>query len=194
MAYPQFPHATYNQWRNAVNGQFVDIDGQFGAQCWDGVCALYVQNGIGQYLYTAYNVGQGDGTAKSCWLNDTARGLNGSGHFRIITDQTSIKKGDIIVFNTYSGWYGSSGHIGFADEDYNGTNYINILSENYGQGSNPTTGKAFNIAKAYLGEAFLGVFRYDGWNQPSPPPPPQQDEKKKKFPFPIAWKYWWDLT
>ena len=193
MAYPQFPHATYDEWRNAVNGQFVDIDGQYGAQCWDGVCALYVQNDINQYLYTAYNVGQGDGTAKSCWINADARARNASGHFSAVSDKTQIKKGDAIVFNTYSGWYGSSGHIGFADEDYNGTDYIQLLSENFGTGSNPQTGKAFNIQRAYLGSAFLGAFRYDAWQQPTPPPPPPVvTQKRKSFPFPIAWNNWWN--
>lgn len=192
MAIPSVPHSTYSEFRNAVDGNGYDLDGYYGYQCWDGVDLLYQQSDVGQYLYTAQNVGQGDGTAKSCWLNETARGLNGSGHFSIIYDQTEIKKGDIIVFNTYSGWYGSAGHIGFADEDYNGTDYIRILSQNYGTGSNPTTGKPFNIAQAFLGGAFLGVFRYDMWNQPEPPIP--SETKKKHFPYPIAWKYWWKLS
>ena len=192
MAIPSVPHSSYDEFRNAVNGRGFDLDGMFGYQCWDVVDLLYQQSDVGQYLYTANNVGQGEGTAKSCWLNDTARGLNGSGHFSIITDKTKIKKGDIIVFNTYQGWYGSAGHIGFADEDYNGTEYINILSQNFGAGSNPDTGKPFNIAQALLGSAFLGVFRYDGWQQPVPPTPTQ--EKKKHFPYPVAWKYWWNLT
>lgn len=192
MAIPSVPHSTYDEFRNAVNGVGFDLDNFAGFQCWDGVDLLYQQSDVGQYLYTAHNVGQGEGTAKSCWLNDTARGLNGSGHFSIITDKTQIKKGDIIVFNTYEGWYGSAGHIGFADEDYNGTEYINILSQNFGAGSNPTTGKPFNIARALLGSAFLGVFRYDGWQEPVPPTP--TEKKKKHFPYPIAWHHWWHLT
>lgn len=192
MAIPVVPHSTYDEFRNAVNHRGYDLDGFAGFQCWDGVDLIYQQSDVGQYLYTARNVGQGEGTAKSCWLNETARGLNGSGHFSIITDKTKIKKGDIIVFNTYQGWYGSAGHIGFANEDYNGTEYIDILSQNYGAGSNPDTGKPFNIARALLGSAFLGVFRYDAWNQPTPPTPTQ--DKKKHFPYPVAWKYWWKLT
>lgn len=191
MAIPVVPHSTYDEFRNAVNGVGFDLDNFAGFQCWDGVDLLYQQSDVGQYLYTAHNVGQGEGTAKSCWLNDTARGLNGSGHFSIITEKTQIKKGDIIVFNTYEGWYGSAGHIGFADEDYNGTEYINILSQNFGAGSNPTTGKPFNIARALLGSAFLGVFRYDGW-QETPPTP--TEKKKKHFPYPVAWTHWWHLT
>lgn len=193
MAIPQVAHATYDEFRNAVNGGWYDLDGLYGAQCWDGVDLLYQQNDVGQYLYTAQNVGQGDGTAKSCWINETCRQRNGSGHFSIVNNKTQIKKGDAIVFNTYSGWYGSAGHIGFADEDYNGTEYINILSQNFGAGSNPVTGKAFNIERAYLGTAFLGAFRYDAWHQPVPPTP-TAETKKKKFPYPVALKYWWNLS
>lgn len=192
MAIPSVPHSSYDEFRNAVNGRGFDLDGFAGYQCWDGVDLLYQQSDVGQYLYTAHNIDPDlVGTAKSCWQNSSARALNGSGHFSIITDKTKIKKGDIIVFNTWTGWYGSSGHIGFADEDYNGTEYINILSQNYGTGSNPNTGKPFNIAQAFLGGAFLGVFRYDAWNQPTPPTP---TKKKKHFPYPIAWRYWWNLS
>lgn len=191
MAIPSVPHATYQEFRNAVNGHGYDVDGQYGYQCWDGVDLLYEQSDVNQYLYTAANIGQGSATAKSCWINTTCRSRNGSGHFYIVYDVTEIKRGDIIVFNTYSGWYGSAGHIGFADEDYNGTQYINILSQNFGSGSNPTTGKPFNVMRAYLGTAFLGVFRYEPWDTPTPPPPPPATTKKHKFPWPVAWENWY---
>lgn len=177
-----------------MNGHGYDLDGVYGFQCWDGVDLLYQQDDVGQLLYTASTVGQGEGTAKSCWLNATARVMNGTGHFETVNNMEEIKQGDIIVFNTYSGWYGSAGHIGFADEDYNGTNTIRILSQNFGSGSNPTTGKPFNIMNAYLGDAFLGVFRYKEWNESPQPTPTPTDWSKKKFPYPIAWKYWWNLT
>lgn len=190
MAYPQYPHATYDEFRNAVNGVWIDLDGEYGAQCWDGACLIYVQDDINQYLYTGKNFG-GQGYAKECWTNTTARNINASGHFIAISDKTAIKKGDIIVFNTYSGWYGTSGHIGYANEDYNGTDLISLLSENFGSGSNPTTGKAFNIMDAYLGSAFLGAFRLDMWNEPIPPTP--TEEKERHFPYPIAWHHWWNF-
>lgn len=187
MAIPQVAHGSYQAFRDAVNGGYYDLDGQFGAQCWDGVDLLYQQNDVGQYLYTAANIGQGLGTAKSCWINTTCRSRNGSGHFEIINNKQDIKKGDIIVFNTYQSWYGDAGHIGFADSDYNGSEYINILSQNYGAGSNPTTGKAFNIAQAYLGDAFLGAFRFKPWHT-TPPTPTTRN--KGEFPWAVAWSSW----
>lgn len=190
MAYPQYPHATFDEFKNAVDGQFVDIDGLYGAQCWDGACLIYVQNDINQYLYTGINFG-GLGYAKECWTYQQARLLNGGGHFSLVYDKEDIKKGDIIVFDTLQGWYGTAGHIGYACEDYNGTDTISLLSENFGQGSNPVTGKAFNILNAYLGGgAFLGAFRLDMWNQPTPPPP-VVTKKQRDFPWAIAWNRWW---
>lgn len=185
MAAQHVPHATYEEFRNAVNGHGYDLDGLYGYQCWDGVDLLYEQSDVGQYLSTANT-----GLVKNCWLNTSARASNGRGHFETISDVTQIKRGDIIVFNTYSGWYGRTGHIGFADEDYNGTNTIRILSQNFGTGSNPNTGKPFNIANAYLGTAFLGVFRYKPWAKPTPPPEPTETKKRRHFPWPIAWNNW----
>lgn len=186
MPYPQVPHASYDEFCNHVNLNYYDLDGQYGAQCWDGACLIYVQNDINQYLYTGITFG-GSGYAKECWTYSQARELNGSGHFSLVYNQEDIKKGDIIVFNTYSGWYGTTGHIAYANEDYNGTDYMYCLGENQGPGSNPTTGKAFSINRLYLGSAFLGAFRLDMWNQPTPPTTSQE---KKHFPWPVAWHNW----
>lgn len=181
MAVPYVAHSTYDEFKDAVNGRAFDVDGMYGAQCWDGVDLLYQQTDVGQYLSTANT-----GRVKDCWLNGTARASNGSGHFTAISGKENIKTGDIIVFNTYTGWYGTTGHIGFANEDYNGSDYISLLSQNFGTGSNPVTGKAFNIMNAYLGTAFLGIFRYDQWESPTP----TTQTKKKHFPWPVAWENW----
>lgn len=189
MAIPQVPHSTYSEFKAAVNGNAYDVDGWYGAQCWDGVDLLYQQNDVGQYLYTAYNIDHSlDGTAKSCWQNTTARARNGSGHFTLIYNKSEIKTGDILVFNTYSGWYGSTGHIAFADSDYTGANIINCLGQNQGPGSNPTTGKAFNVYQNNLA-AFLGGFRYTPWQSPVPPTP-TEEKKKRHFPWPVAFNNW----
>lgn len=186
MAKYNVAHSTYDKFRDAVNGKWYDLDGYYGAQCWDGIQLLYTQNDIGQ------NFVLGNGRAKGAWQNTWCRNINGSGHFRKIDNKRLLKKGDIIVFNTYAGWYGTTGHVGYADEDYNGTDTIRILSQNFGTGSNPTTGKAFNIMNAYLGDAFLGAFRYDKWEEPVPPTPPTPTTKRigKNVPWPVAWEHW----
>ena len=175
------PHSTYTEFKNAVNGRGFDMDGHYGYQCWDGVELLYQQPDIGQHLYTAFNFDTSlSSGVKTCWLYAPARAINGSGHFSEVTNVQDIKQGDIIVLNQYSGWYGSTGHIGFADEDYNGTDYINILGQNQGAGD-PQYGSPFNVMRSYLGAAFLGVFRYDGWA--STPPTPPIPAKRSNFPW-----------
>lgn len=184
MAVPSVAHATYDQFKTATLGHSYDLDGYPTSQpyqCWDGVDLLYQQADVGQYLYTGRPYG-GEGYAKECWTYADARQQNGSGHFSMVFNKENIKKGDIIVFNTYSGWYGEAGHIGFADEDYNGTNYINILSQNF------YNKHYMDVDQAYLGTAFLGAFRYDAWQQPVPPTP--TSKKKRHFPWPIAWENW----
>ena len=184
MAIPQVPHATYQQFRDATNGHAYDMDGYPPSQpyqCWDSVDLLYQQDDVGQYLYTAANVGgQGDGV-KTCWTNTEARNRNGSGWFSIVNDVTQVKRGDIIVLNEYSGWYASTGHIGFADEDYNGSDYIQLLSQNF-SGHHYVT-----VQRAYLGNAFLGAFRYNAWDSPVPP----ASNRKNKFPWPVALHNWY---
>lgn len=185
MAYPQFPHATYDEFRNAVNGLYIDLDGEWGAQCWDGACLIYVQNNINQFLYTAHNINpQLSSAVRTCWTNLNARERNGSGHFSIVYNKEDIKKGDIVVLDTYT-----TGHIAYADEDYSGQNTMNFLGENQGAGSSSTVGKAFNIESLDLSN-FMGAFRLDMWNQPVPPTP-TGETKKRKFPFAVAWQHWW---
>lgn len=191
MASPVVPHANYIEFRNYVNGRGFDMDGYYGYQCWDGVDLLYEQSDVGQYLYTAFNFDPSlSSGVKTCWLYAPARARNGSGHFSEVTRVEDIKQGDIIVLNQYSGWYGSTGHIGFADSDYNGTDYINILGQNQGAG-NPNFGSPFNIFRSYIGSgAFLGAFRYDAWQQPDPPTPSGTVVKRKHFPWGVAWRHW----
>lgn len=182
MAVVSVPHATYDQFRNATLGHAYDVDGvppNQPYQCYDYVDLLYEQSDVGQWLSTANT-----GSVKYCWLNTTARANNGSGHFQAISGVTNIKRGDIIVFDTYSGWYGSTGHIGFADEDYNGTNMIKLVSQNF-------YGYHYVVREdAYLGSAFLGIFRYKPWHTTPPTPTPTQGVKKKEFPWPVAWQHW----
>lgn len=192
MAIPSVPHANYIEFRNYVNGRGFDMDGYFGYQCWDGVDLLYQQSDVGQYLYTRYNF---DPSVLSysgvrwCWLYAPARERNGRGHFSEVTRIEDIKQGDIIVLDQYSGWYGSTGHIAFADSDYDGTNYINLLGQNQGAGD-PNFGAPFNILRSYIGPgAFLGAFRYDAWATP-PTPTPTKTEWKQTFPWAVAWRQW----
>lgn len=172
------PYATYPIFRSAVDTNWYDWDGAYGAQCWDGVQLLYGQ--VGQILYTGPNQ-----RASECWTVLESRERNGSGHFTIVEGVQNIKKGDVIVFNRNTGWTHSAGHIGFANEDYNGTNYISLLSQNY-ENPSATDGSPFSIDTVDL-TPFLGIFRFNEWNEPEPEP---EEKKKRKFPWVIAWHHW----
>lgn len=171
------PYDTYDNFRDHVNGNGYDWDYSSGDQCWDGVQLLYGQ--VGQTLYTGPNH-----RASECWTVEASRNLNGSGHFTIVEGVTNIKKGDVIVFNRNTDWTHSAGHIGFANEDYNGTNYISLLSQNY-RNPSAVAGSPFSIDTVSL-TPFLGIFRFDLWQIPPEP----EKTKKRKFPWPVAWNHW----
>ena len=173
------PYSSYTVFKNAVLGNWYDWDGYYGAQCWDGVQLLYGQ--VNQTLYTGPNQ-----RVSECWTVPNSRIRNGSGHFYIVSGVQNIKKGDVIVFNRNTDWSHSAGHIGFADEDYNGTNYLRILSQNY-ENPSATYGSAFTLDTVTL-TPFLGIFRFDEWQGPEPEP--EEKKKKRKFPWVIAWNHW----
>ena len=145
------PHDTYEHFRNAVMSKGFDLDGQYSYQCWDGACLLWQQ--IGRWLYT------GNGCASGCWT--LKRDVNAGSDFELIYDKRQIKRGDVLVFSC-----GQYGHIGYADEDYNGTEYIKLL------GQNQSADMKFCVINMNLG-TFLGAFRFKQWaKKPTPTPTP----------------------
>lgn len=172
--YVTIPHSTYNEWRAATLGNGYNADNSYGNQCWDYCAELWHQYGLSLYTKT------GGGGAADCWL--VSRASNAVGPFVAVWGVTNIKRGDVLVFNRYSS--SPAGHIGIADEDYNGTGYIRLLSQVPGlYGTNGTVHQN-NWSLAH----FLGIFRNKNW-QDTPTPTPSE-ETKRKFPWPIAWEYW----
>lgn len=169
--YVTLPTGSYDAWKYAVNGNSYDADPMYGAgcQCWDLVSEFYYNIGFPMYYPTL----AGTGSAYGAW-ND--REQNAGDAFQIIYNKESIKKGDIIIYNHFPA--NPYGHMGFADEDYNGSNNLNILSQNNGGNPDPSGGTDTNVANYDL-QYFLGAFRYKAWH-PSPPP---STREKHKFPF-----------
>lgn len=169
-------HNTYSAWRAATLNNSYDVDGGFPAvqpfQCWD-FCALgYFQ--FGRALITK----PGGGNAADCW--NVSRYLNSKSPFISLTGVENIKRGDILVWNTSASL--PDGHIGYADEDYNGTNYINVLGQNQG-------GRPYVNIQSYSLTGFLGIFRNTLWVGDEPEPVPVSS-KKRKFPWAVAWAHW----
>lgn len=169
--YVSVPHSSYQEWRDATLGNGYNVDRMFGNQCWDFCALLYWQYG--------HTLQTGNGYAYGCWT--LRKDANSVPPFVAINYYEEIKRGDIIVLNR--GGRNTTGHIAFADEDYNGTGYIKMLGQNQG-GVNGNV----NVANSSLSR-FLGVFRNINW-ETSPTPPTPTRKKKKKFPWAIAWANW----
>lgn len=153
---------SYDQFRAQVLGNGFDIDGAYGNQCWDG-CALLWQQ-IGRTLQT------GNGCAYGCWT--LKRDANAGSNFELIANKANVKRGDVVVFQG-----GKYGHIGFADENYNGGAYIRLMGQNQG-GANGN----FNVINMSMA-GFLGAFRFKGWiaSPSNPQPVPTTPQKSNEI-------------
>lgn len=164
--YAIIPQAiTYDEWRGYLLTTGVNVDFAFGNQCYDSCALLWYQYGL--------RLQTGNGYAYGCWT--LMRDRNARPPFIQITRKEDIKRGDVLVFNHHGSFY--TGHICFADEDYNGP-YINCLGQNQGQGTG--YGTPSNIVRMSLNN-FLGAFRNTKWeHSPEPTPTPT---RSKKFPW-----------
>ena len=154
--YVTLPVYSYDVWRYTVNGNGFDADLSFGDQCWD-LCAEFWYNvGFPQ----GYPLLAGTGYAYGAWDDRVA---NAGDKFDLIYSKYDIKRGDVIVFDFFPG--NIYGHIGFADEDYNGSNNINILSQNNG-GTPYSGGGTFTNVHNYDLMWFRGAFRLKDWQIP----------------------------
>lgn len=149
---------SYDQFRAQVLGNGFDIDGAYGNQCWDG-CALLWQQ-IGRTLQT------GNGCAYGCWT--LKHDANAGSNFELIANKANVKRGDVVVFQG-----GKYGHIGFADENYNGGAYIRLMGQNQG-GANGN----FNVINMSMA-GFIGAFRFKPWQPAANNPAPQPTTPQK---------------
>lgn len=144
---------------NQTLGVCLDVDGYFGAQCWDSMAAYFI-NYTGHTLYTC-GTGAAKGTiADGCWQQ------NAGNEFTMIWDATQIQPGDIAVFST-----GQWGHIGMAMGYYN-NGYFTLLGQNQGGTPCPGGGAAGNIINISTRD-FIGAFRPNIYIKPEPQPEPE---------------------
>ena len=172
---------SYDAFYNQMYGNGVDVDGYYGYQCWDACAVLWYKRG-----WTLYTGPQG--IAYECWSVSRDRNTH-TPTITQVTERSSIKRGDILVFAPYTSGFLDAGHIAYANEDYDGSGNIDIFGQNQGAGSNPVTGKPFNVINVSI-SGFVGGFRYDAWQEPVPPTP-TETKKKREFPYPVAWNNWY---
>lgn len=153
--------------RSNVLGRAYDIDGYYGAQCWDGA-ALFWLNAVGRSFSTG-----GTGAARGGW--EAARSANAGSEFELITDRNAIQPGDWMVFGGTT-W----GHVSMATSGNLG-GYVKSLGQNQGGDG---SGSAFNEINLNLGN-FLGAFRLKRWHaSPAPAPAPKPQPAPAPAPSP----------
>lgn len=144
---------------NDVLGKCIDVDGYYGAQCWDEMAAYWI-NYVGRTLSTC-GTGAAKGTIQDgCWQ------INAGSEFTMIWDKTQIQPGDIAVYST-----GQWGHIGMAMGYYN-NGYFTLLGQNQGGAPCPGGGAAGNIINLSTRD-FIGAFRPNIYIKPEPQPEPE---------------------
>ena len=139
--------------------------------CWD-YASLFWRN-VG--FPTGYPQTGPNGYAYECWT--VSRIANAGTVFQLIYNKEDIKKGDVVVLDAGRFVGDVAGHIGFANEDYNGTNTLSMMGQNQ-ENASATVGYKVTIDNMNIAK-FLGAFRYPAW-QPTPPPTPTE---KHKFPW-----------
>lgn len=147
------PVDTYENFKSAVNGNSYDFDHIAGCQCVD--LAKLINYNLG--FPSPYWSTGGTGSAYGGWTVQSARDFNAGNSYTLVTRVEDIKRGDMIVYNHFIG--NNYGHVGFADEDYQGGTNLKILSQNNGS----TTVNVANYSLNY----FLGAFRLKAWQEPS---------------------------
>lgn len=185
--YLEIPHSSYNEWRTATLGNGYNVDGAYGNQCWDYCAELWYQYGLRLITKPA-----GNGGAADCWL--ISKDANARPPFIAVYGKENIKRGDVIITDRNNGR--GTGHICFADEDYNGTNLLNTLGQ---VPSLHTQSGVVSVDRLSIA-LFLGIFRNTMWtSQPEPPEPPvppydptegNTDWKRDRFPWAIALQHW----
>ena len=145
-------YATMDAWLAAYPlGTFVNVDGYWGAQCWDYACAFWLTQ-VNRRLQTGSHH-----SASDTWRQ--SRVINAGTEFGTFSTKSLIKRGDWIVM---SGSADAVGHIALAAEDYNGTDYLQCYGQNQGGTPVPQGGAAISLNSLYIGD-FVGGFRYAGW-------------------------------
>ena len=123
--------------------------------------------------------------AEECWNVNRENNIsyNGTQYFDLIYNLSDVKQGDVVVFNGTLTF--PTGHIGFADEDYDGSGMLAILGQNQGDGGVPTPipysegGTTANVKRLGVSN-FAGAFRYKGWGGGPTPP---TTVRKSHFPW-----------
>ena len=149
----------YQSFKNAVLGKAFDIDGFFGAQCWDGFAKYMIDLGYRAVHCTTSQF------VKDIWNNRKTNGI-----LNYCNEVTVMQPGDIAVFKEVALWTPYS-HVAIFDHDAGG-GYGWFLGQNQG-GKNG----AFTLCKLPYSATFDTAFRPKCFvNSQTAKPKPQSKE------------------
>lgn len=121
-------------------------------ECWDYVNLLWSHEGSKYWTYPPSDPSATNHGVKWGWINVDARNANTLMNTIVqIPSYQNVKRGDVIVISD-----GEYGHAGFANEDYNGTGFLGVYSQNY----NNRKFVGYDVINM---SNFLGAFRYVPW-------------------------------
>ena len=156
-AYIYAPTDTYEHFKDYTIGKCWNIDGAYGAQCWD-LSSLHSMN----YTNDKRTFSTcGTGAAKGMW---NCKEQNAGSEYSLVYDVFKTKVGDIAVFD--GGTWGHTCII--AGPVKNG--YVACLGQNQGGSACPGGGAATNIVNISI-KNFLGAFHPKTYVDPEPTPP-----------------------
>lgn len=135
----------YTDFKAQVLGKGFDVDGAYGAQCFDGY-AQYCK-----FLGVPYANCTTSGYVKDIWNNRRSNGI-----LNYFDEVTEMQPGDIAVFKEAPATPVS--HIAIFDSDAGG-GYGNFLGQNQGGASYPGGGAVFNVTKLPYSATFDTAFR-----------------------------------
>lgn len=152
------PTETFTTFKDYTLGNCYDVDGHYGAQCWD-IASVFWMN----YTNNARTLSTcGTGAAKGAW---NCKEQNAGSEFELVYNSKDIQAGDWIIFGS-----GQYGHVGMALGSYN-NGYVTLLGQNQGGAACAGGGSATNIINISL-KSFLGAFRPKTYIKPDPTPEP----------------------
>lgn len=167
---------SFAKWRNDVVGRYIDIDGWYGAQCWDLWADYAIRcHGAEKYsTWTSGDAGRDTGLASSVWLKFPAKpGIDRQ--FVKLGRDAAIQAGDVLVW-ARSILYPDS-HIAVATGQTS-KGYAECVSQNNAGSAASARGKT-EVVWLPLG-GLLGLLRPKSSPQPAPKP---KELKVKHYAF-----------
>lgn len=168
-AYIYAPTDSYIAFKDYTLGKCLDVDGHYGAQCWDLASVFWMNyTKDGRWLSTC-----GTGAAKGAW---NCRKENAGTEFELIYNASEVQPGDWLIFTS-----GQYGHVGMALSSYN-KGYVTLLGQNQGGVKCPGGGSKTNIISIST-KSLAGAFRPKSYIKPTPAPAPAPVENSVNYTY-----------